>query len=89
MTPEKFCQVAMAVYERQWAAAAGHQERHPLRVKMSLLREITDRARDAEEFGRLLADGCSSDDPFHALLCSELCPWWERLQREAARPLNP
>jgi hypothetical protein len=80
MTPEEFCQLAMADYERQWAAAAGHQERHPLRVKMELLRQITAQARDPDEFGRLLAEGCTSDDPFRVLLCADLSGRWERLR---------
>ena len=85
MTPQEFCQLAMSDYERQWAAAAGHQERHPLRVKMELLREVTQQADSPEEFGRLLAAGCSSDDPFRALLCAELSPWWQRLQQGATK----
>ena len=80
MTPEAFCQLATADYERQWASAAGHQERHPLRVKMELLSQITQQARDADEFGRLLAEGCGADDPFRALLCADLYPWWERVR---------
>jgi len=80
MTPEEFCQLAMADYERHWAAAAGHQERHPLRVKMELLRRITEQARDPDEFGRLLAEGCASDDPIRVLLCNDLSARWERLR---------
>jgi hypothetical protein len=86
MTPEAFCNLAMADYERQWAVAAGHQQRHPLRVKMDLLRKLTEQARDADEFGRFLADGCRSDDPIYVLLCAELNPWWERL-RAARKPI--
>jgi hypothetical protein len=84
MTPQEFCQLAMADYERQWAAAAGHQERHPLRVKMELLREITEQARDEADFTRLLVDGCTSDDPYRALLCADLSPWWNRLLKSEA-----
>ena len=40
MTPTEFCQQAMLEYERQWTAAAGHQERHPLRVKMQALESL-------------------------------------------------
>jgi hypothetical protein len=68
----------MADYEQQWAAAAGHQERHPLSVKMKLLGEIAEKARDPDEFGRLLAAGCESDDPFYSLLCVELSDRWEK-----------
>jgi hypothetical protein len=80
MTPQHFCQLAMADYERQWAAAAGHQERHPLRVKMELLRELSQQAGDPEEFTRKLAEGCDSDDPLRNLLCAELSPWWGRVR---------
>ena len=77
MTPNEFCHIAMAEYERQWSAAHGHQERHPLRVKMSLLAQIMDEAEDPEEFGRLLGGGCDSDDPLRVLLCNELYPRWQ------------
>ena len=76
MTPRHFCQLAMADYERQWAAAAGHQERHPLKAKMTALEEILQQASDADEFGRLLAEGCASEDPIRMLLCAELLPRW-------------
>jgi hypothetical protein len=77
MTPREFCQLAMADYERQWAAAAGHQERHPLRAKMTALEQIMEQARNPDEFGRLLAEGCDSDDPIRMLLCAELSPRWQ------------
>ena len=80
MTPQEFCQLAMADYERQWAAAAGHQERHPLRVKMETLRQISEQASDPDEFTRLLEEGCSSDDPVRVLLCADLVPWWRRVR---------
>jgi hypothetical protein len=67
----------MAEYESQWSAAAGHQERHPLRVKMHALESLLNEATDSAHFTRLLSDGQSSDDPFHALLCAELEPRWE------------
>lgn len=82
MTPEEFCRLAMAEYERQWAAAAGHQERHPLRVKMALLRQLTEEARGAEDFERLLSDACASEDPYRSLLCSELLSWWRQLRHQ-------
>lgn len=81
MTPAEFCQLATADYERQWTAAAGHQERHPLRVKMDKLAELTAQARDADEFTRLLTEGCASDDPIRSMLCGELGPWWERVRQ--------
>ena len=80
MTPAEFCQLAMIDYERQWAAAAGHQERHPLRVKMELLRELTQQAGDPEQFTRQLREACEGDDPYRRLLCAELLPWWERVR---------
>jgi len=78
MTPTEFCRHAMLEYERLWAAAPGHQERHPLRVKMQALESLMAEAGDAAQFTRLLADGCSSDDPFRQLLCNELLPRWEK-----------
>jgi hypothetical protein len=78
MTPKEFCQLAMADYERQWAAALGHQERHPIKVKMNALSELTEQARDAEEFGRLLGEACGGEDPIRALLCAELMPRWQQ-----------
>lgn len=84
MTPEAFCQLAMAEYERQWAAAAGHQERHPLRVKMELLRQLMEEAHGTEDFERLLREGCNAEDPFRSLLCSELLAWWQRFRQQPA-----
>ena len=80
MTPKKFCELAMTDYERQWAIAAGHQERHPLRVKMALLRELCATDADADAFGLLLEEGSESNDPQRALLCAELAPRWRRLR---------
>jgi hypothetical protein len=77
MTPKEFCQLAMADYERQWTAAPGHQERHPLKVKMAALEQLMQQAKDPDEFGRLLAEGCDSDDPVLMLLCAELSPRWQ------------
>jgi hypothetical protein len=78
MTPIEFCRHAMLEYERLWAAAPGHQERHPLRVKMQALESLMAEAGDAAQFTRLLVEGCASDDPFRALVCNELLPQWER-----------
>ena len=83
MTPKEFCQLAMADYERQWAAAPGHQERHPLKVKMMALAEIMQQAKDPDDFGRLLAEGCDSDDPIRMLLCAELSPRWKECRAAA------
>lgn len=80
MTPKQFWQVAMADYERQWSAAAGHQARHPLKAKMLALEQLRDRTDDPDEFGRLLADSCRSDDPMQMLLCTELLPRWQAAQ---------
>jgi hypothetical protein len=85
MTPAEFCQQVMQEYERQWAAAAGHQERHPLRAKMRELEALMSEAGDAEQFGRLLEDGLVSAAPFRQLLCNELAPRWER-QRSSGSP---
>jgi hypothetical protein len=78
MTPTEFCQQAMLEYERQWTAAAGHQERHPLRVKMQALESLMAEAGDTAQFTHLMAEGCTSGDPFRELLCNELLPRWER-----------
>ena len=83
MTPREFCQLAMADYERQWSAAHGHQERHPIRVKMNTLAQLTEEANDPEDFGRLLKEGCASGDPIRGLLCEELYPRWQRYQKQA------
>ena len=85
MTSTEFCQQAMLEYERLWVAAPGHQERHPLRVKMRALESLMAEAGDAAQFTRLMVEGRTSDDPFRALLCNELLPRWERvLQRSTS-----
>jgi hypothetical protein len=81
VTPDQFCAFALAEYERQWAASVGHQQRHPLRVKMELLGQLRKQAAQQSDFDKLLRDGLSSDDPRLAMLCAELAPRWERLQR--------
>jgi hypothetical protein len=83
MTPQQFCQLAMSDYERQWAAAAGHQERHPLRVKMELLKQLTEQAPEGDRFTQHLEDGCDSENPLMVLLCNELSPWWQRVRTPA------
>jgi hypothetical protein len=76
----------MSDYERQWAAAAGHQERHPLRVKMELLKSLAEQAPDGDRFTSLLEDGCDSENPLMVLLCNELSPWWQRVRTSAPAP---
>ena len=86
MTPRQFCQLAMVDYERQWAAAAGHQERHPLRVKMAALEKLAQEAGDdPEAFGQLLSAGCGSDDPVRVILCDELLPRWQQSLKDQTR----
>ena len=82
MTPAEFCQQAMLEYERQWAAAAGHQERHPLRVKMRALESLMADLHDAPRFRQLLIAGRTGGDPFREMLCDELLPRWERLSSD-------
>jgi hypothetical protein len=77
MTPRQFCQAAMAEYEQQWSAAPGHQMRHPLKLKMTALEQLRNETDDPDTFGRLLAEGCRSDDPGRMLLCAELYPRWQ------------
>ena len=79
MDPRAFCRTAMADYERQWSAARGHQERHPIREKMRVLSELVDRADSPEEFRVLLRAGCQGDDPIRALLCVDLAERWDAL----------
>ncbi|MCC7105313.1 MAG: hypothetical protein IT307_09240 [Chloroflexi bacterium] len=62
----------MADYERQWALAAGHQERHPLRLKMERLRDVIEQLRAGADLSRIVADGRQSEDPALGLLCGEI-----------------
>ncbi len=79
MDPRVFCQTAMADYERQWSAARGHQERHPIREKMRVLSELVGQAASPDEFRALLRAGCDGNDPIRALLCVELADRWDAL----------
>lgn len=76
MSPEAFCQLVMADYERQWAAAAGHQERHPLRVKMEHLRDLIGQVQSGHDFDSLLRDGLEGENATLCLLCEELAARW-------------
>ena len=80
MNAQQLCQVMLSDYERQWAEAKGHQERHPLRAKMELLRELSASAEPSTAFTALLDAGLASDDPLRAMLCAELKTRWERLR---------
>ncbi len=77
MDPLEFCRQIMGEYEEQWTEAHGHQERHPLRVKMDLLEGLMDRLHAGEDFQLVLLEGCRGDDPLLFLLCEELRPRWE------------
>jgi hypothetical protein len=72
MNPETFCELLMADYERQWALAAGHQERHPLRLKMERLREVMEQVHAGADLSRIVAEGRQSEDPALCLLSEEI-----------------
>ena len=75
---------ALADYERQWAEALGHQQRHPLRLKIERIKELAARGFESADFERLLADGLDSDDPGLAMLCLELYARWRARPSQAA-----
>lgn len=77
MDVKTFCDMVMADYERQWSEARGHQERHPIGAKMHTLSELVEQAADAQDFRKLLTDGCGGDDPIRSLLCEELTGRWD------------
>ena len=83
MDPATFLQLMMAEYEQQWVRATGHQQRHPLRVKMRRLQELIERKPTAEELDRLLL-GEPPADPEACLLCEDLAPYWRRLRSAPA-----
>jgi hypothetical protein len=41
------------------------------------LEQLRNETDDPDTFGRLLAEGCRSDDPGRMLLCAELYPRWQ------------
>ena len=63
--------------------AHGHQERHPLRVKMSQLEDVMARVRGGEDLDRVLSDGCQGDNALSYLLCEDLRPRWEKARKGA------
>ena len=76
VTPEDFCHEMMREYERQWVVARGHQERHPIRVKIERLSELTPKAGDGAHFELLLISGQRGTDAEMCLLCEDLAPRW-------------
>lgn len=76
VTPAEFCRAIMHDYERQWAEAMGHAQRHPLRVKIVRMEELLGRELTAEDFERLLAEAVTGDDWELSLLCADLEPRW-------------
>jgi hypothetical protein len=76
MDPLHFCKQMMAEYEEQWTEAHGHQERHPLKVKMEALGTVMERVRNGENLEQLIQGGCSGDDPLFYLLCADLRSRW-------------
>ena len=85
MDPLTFCREMMSEYEEQWAEAPGHQERHPLRIKMQGLEAIIERLEQGEDFERLLQEGCNGDDAFRYLLCEDLRSRWEQQRQTPNR----
>ena len=85
MDARAFCRMAMAEYERQWSAARGHQERHPIREKMRVLSEMVEQTSSPEKFRALLREGCRGDDPIRALLCDDLAERWDALAAAEGR----
>ena len=67
---------ALADYERQWSEALGHQQRHPLRLKIERVKELSARGLPPADFERVLAVGVQSEDPGLTMLCLELLPSW-------------
>ena len=70
----------MSDLERQWTEARGHQERHPIRVRMELVRELGASAEAGQEITDLLGEGRNSEDPLRAALCEELAARWLAVQ---------
>jgi hypothetical protein len=79
----RFLAEALADYERQWSEALGHQQRHPLRLKMERIKELAARDLGPTDFETVLADGAHSDNPGLAMLCLELYPRWRSRTRDA------
>lgn len=72
MSDLAFCELLMADYERQWAHAAGHQERHPLRLKMLRLGEVIERVRAGASLDGIVAEGRAAEAPDLCLLCEDI-----------------
>jgi len=67
----------MHEYERQWSRAGGHAVRHPLRLKMELLKSWCQQSWTAEQFEATLHAAQASEDIAQALLAEELLPLWQ------------
>jgi hypothetical protein len=72
----QFLADALAEYERQWSEALGHQQRHPLRLKIERIKELSARGLAPADFERLLAGGVQAEEPGLAMLYLELLPRW-------------
>jgi hypothetical protein len=68
----------MREYEQQWSRASGHGVRHPLRLKMSALEELSagPDVSTPTGFTATLDAALKSDEPGAALLAAELRPLW-------------
>lgn len=81
INPDEFCRSMLLEYERQWSAAQGHAQRHPLRLKMASLEHLRSRGLTAEQLGDVLEAGAAADDAGLGLLCVDLAPRWAAAQR--------
>jgi hypothetical protein len=79
-----FLAEVLADYERQWSEALGHQQRHPLRVKMERIKELAARGLAPADFERVLSGGVQSEDPGLTMLCLELLPRWRARAADAS-----
>jgi hypothetical protein len=76
----------MHEYERQWSRGGGHAVRHPLRLKMELLKGWCDASDTIVEFERRLEEASRSDDVADALLADELLPLWRTVRGGGSLP---
>ncbi len=78
----------MHEYECQWSRATGHAVRHPLRLKMQMLKGWCDETCSPADFEARLVQAEQSADARQALLASELLPLW-RTVSEGGRLVLP
>jgi hypothetical protein len=66
------CEQVKVELELNWQRAVGHQQRHPIGVKLRAAEVLLDELRVAAEPHVLIEQGTESDEPGRALLCEEL-----------------